>query len=64
MSPPAVNAPPAPVTTTNATASSRSSSAKTAESWSRAVIETRLSLPGTSSVIVATAPSRSTRNPS
>ena len=29
MSPPAVNAPPAPVTTTNATASSRSSSAKT-----------------------------------
>ena len=54
MSPPAVNAPPAPVRTTKRIASSRSSSTKTAESWSRAVIETRLSFPGTSSVIVAT----------
>ena len=66
MSPPAVNWPPAPVSTTKRTASSRSSSAKSAESWSRASIETRLNFPGTSSVIVATprSPSRSTRKPS
>ena len=54
MSPPAVNWPPAPVSTTKRTASSRSSSAKSAASWSRASIETRLSFPGTSRVIVAT----------
>ena len=61
MSPPAVKRRPAPVRTTNRTASSASSSAKTAESWSRAGMETRLNLPGTSRVIVATAASRSTR---
>ncbi len=66
MSPPAVNCPPAPVSTTKRTVSSRSSSAKSAESWSRASIDTRLNFPGTSSVIVATprSPSRSTRKPS
>ena len=64
MSPPAVNAPPAPVRRTKRTASSASSSPNTPASWSRASIETRFSLPGTSSVIVATSPSRSTRKPS
>ena len=54
MSPPAVNVSPAPARTTKRTASSRSSSSKTPRSSSRAFIETRLNLPGTSSVIVAT----------
>ena len=54
MSPPAVNAPPAPASTTKPTESSASSSAKSPASCPRAAIDTRLYLPGTSSVIVAT----------
>ena len=54
MSPPAVNASPAPLSTTKRTVSSRSSSSKTPRSSSRAFIDYALNFPGTSSVIVAT----------